>query len=378
MKNLKYILIATIFMFVGINGVSAANVEKSCSYFKDGKLIVGLQINDDGTATGLILDENYTGSTKVIPVNNWPTKKSIYETNNKCPNFAVINYDTSIPSMSVSDDESELSGPNKTVGVSNEYDEEGFTEILEDMTSDDAERTCLYESNDKKTKIEVQFKKVTLLGFDLGINPIIKVPYLNDAQPETNSGSFANWLDKESIYKNSPKCFGYGLVYYYDKGRYSDNYYYAASTIEEAMEIYNQHTGDPLKKNLTIVSLIEDSKVPIADNNDDIDNPSEYEIGCDIFGDTIVEIIKRIYGYFKWIIPVLIIILSMLDFVKVVGTGKDDDFKKAQNNLIKRIILGVVFFLVPTLISFIINFSGITEQFTNGESIWSAVTCILE
>lgn len=107
----------------------------------------------------------------------------------------------------------------------------------------------------------------------------------------------------------------------------------------------------------------------------------DYVTGCDMLGgegSATIKIIKKLYGYFTWIIPILVVVLSILDFVKVVGAGDDKDFKKAQNNLAKRIIIGIVFFLVPLIVSLFINISGITDNFTNGDSIIETITCVLK
>ncbi|MDD3453407.1 MAG: hypothetical protein PHN42_03975 [Bacilli bacterium] len=116
------------------------------------------------------------------------------------------------------------------------------------------------------------------------------------------------------------------------------------------------------------------------DKNGDEDEDIDTSV-CSILGgensDTIL-IIREIYNYFTWIIPVLIVVLSILDFVKVIGSGDDKDLKAAGNNLIKRIIVGVAFFLVPLLVKLFINISGITENITDGDSIVAIISCVLK
>lgn len=379
MKNLKYILIAVIIMFIGINGVSAKEVEKTCQYFSD-SLDASLTIYDDGTAQGGLI--TYNKNNTVVPsvfVGNWSDKKSIYSTNKKCPNYALVAYDGNVlnTKMFVSDDESELSGlgygTNALIGTSTEYDPEGGKDHAEDIQNQlGLDKSCLYESDDKRTKLDIKFKDKFLIGLDVDIS----IAYFNNALPKANGATFANWSQKKQVYTQNKKCFDYGVIMYIRnaQAQIDENFYYFAESLQEAQEIYNQYSTNSDVKDIAIVSI--SSNIP-SNNEGENDNP-EYKYGCDIFGDTLVDIIRQIYGYFKWIIPVLIVILSMLDFVKVVGTGKDDDFKKAQNNLLKRVVMGVLFFLIPTLISLVINFSGITEQFENGDSIIEAVTCILK
>lgn len=262
---------------------------------------------------------------------------------------------------------------------------------INEVSASHLDRTCIYETNDGNTKLAVKWEERTIGALGSNIQDVgadIKITYFNTQNVLLENSSIANLADKKNEYMNNKKCFDYGVIMYFENIMVYFKFY-LANTLDEATKIYNEQGNEAIAKQ--IVSLVNDS-IPVedweniinpddsngdGDNDNDVITP-EYETGCHIFGDTIIGIIKQIYGYFKWIIPVLIIVLSMLDFLKVVGTGKDDDFKKAQNNLLKRIILGVVFFLIPTLISVIINFSGITEQIDNKNSIWDAVTCILE
>lgn len=91
-----------------------------------------------------------------------------------------------------------------------------------------------------------------------------------------------------------------------------------------------------------------------------------------------VRIIKQIYGYIKIIIPILIIVLSISDFIKVIGTGKDDDMKKSIKKFTIRIIVAIVFILVPILISLFIKVSGISSQYSGLNDGLKAIFCILE
>lgn len=77
------------------------------------------------------------------------------------------------------------------------------------------------------------------------------------------------------------------------------------------------------------------------------------------------KLVKEIYGIAKIVVPVLIVILSIIDFLKVVLLSDEKDYKNAWNKLIKRVIVGIIFFVVPALVSLIINISGIdtTQNF---------------
>ena len=115
---------------------------------------------------------------------------------------------------------------------------------------------------------------------------------------------------------------------------------------------------------------IEDSKNQYNDNS-----------VCGLLGgenSATVSIIRKVYGYIKVIIPILIIALGIADFIKVIMSGKDDDMKKALNNFIKRIILAIVFILLPILISLIIDLSGLATQYPSLNGGIKAIVCIFK
>ena len=73
------------------------------------------------------------------------------------------------------------------------------------------------------------------------------------------------------------------------------------------------------------------------------------------------DIISMIYNVLKWIkyiLPALIIILTMLDFIKAIAAQNDDDMKKAQGKFIKRLIVAALLFLLPLIINFVLQTFG--------------------
>lgn len=62
----------------------------------------------------------------------------------------------------------------------------------------------------------------------------------------------------------------------------------------------------------------------------------------------------NIVRWVKYIIPVAVIALGILDFIKAIGSDKDDEMKKAQGRFIKRLIAAALIFIVPFLIEFVL------------------------
>ncbi len=80
--------------------------------------------------------------------------------------------------------------------------------------------------------------------------------------------------------------------------------------------------------------------------------------------------IWQLIGYvvlvFKIVIPILLIIFGIIDLGKAVVAGKQDEVKKNVMNLVWRVIAGIIIFLIPTIISFIIGFVG---NFNNDSAV---------
>lgn len=86
----------------------------------------------------------------------------------------------------------------------------------------------------------------------------------------------------------------------------------------------------------------------------------------------IVSLAKNALMLIQIIIPILLIIWGTIDLGKAVVASKEDDIKKAQGMLIKRIIAAVIVFLLVLLTMFITGLVGGTEW----KSCWDAATIL--
>lgn len=60
----------------------------------------------------------------------------------------------------------------------------------------------------------------------------------------------------------------------------------------------------------------------------------------------------------KIVIPVIIILMGSIDFIKAIIAQKDDEIKKTQKIFIKRLIYGIAVFFVISIVSFLIGLAG--------------------
>jgi len=63
--------------------------------------------------------------------------------------------------------------------------------------------------------------------------------------------------------------------------------------------------------------------------------------------------------YPKIIVPIIIIGLGSLDLGKAVVAGKEDEMKKAQKTFVRRLIAGIVVFLIPVILNIVMYLADI-------------------
>lgn len=72
----------------------------------------------------------------------------------------------------------------------------------------------------------------------------------------------------------------------------------------------------------------------------------------------VMGLIKFILNVIRFVIPVILIIMGSFDLFRAVTAGKEEDIKKKQSIFIKRLIAGVIVFLVPTIIYILMGWIG--------------------
>lgn len=85
---------------------------------------------------------------------------------------------------------------------------------------------------------------------------------------------------------------------------------------------------------------------------------------CDaIFGDpnkegSFANYLQQIFNVFKYLAPSLVIVLSIIEFVKAIVSDDKDALMKATKKTGKRIILALLLFFIPGLINFLFHILG--------------------
>ena len=82
----------------------------------------------------------------------------------------------------------------------------------------------------------------------------------------------------------------------------------------------------------------------------------------------VLRVFKVVYIFLniaKIIVPLIIIIVGIKDFIGVTMNGKDDELKSTMNHLVKRIIAGLVIFCIPAIINYVFSLSAKYQETAN-------------
>lgn len=85
------------------------------------------------------------------------------------------------------------------------------------------------------------------------------------------------------------------------------------------------------------------------------------ELSCDgLLTPEVSELVNTIFDIIKYAGPILVVILTILDFIKAAASGNQDDIKKSANNFAKRAISAVLLFFIPLICEMLFSISGVT------------------
>lgn len=123
------------------------------------------------------------------------------------------------------------------------------------------------------------------------------------------------------------------------------------------------------------------NSIYILDENTDTINDILEETGKDqgctgsnsLLGDpndesSVAWLLQQILNFIKILGPILVVILSSVDFIQVIVKSDDESMGKAQKKLIKRLVLAALLFVIPSLVQTILEVFGITGDPTCGLS----------
>ena len=102
-------------------------------------------------------------------------------------------------------------------------------------------------------------------------------------------------------------------------------------------------------------------------NNATLDGLNQKYDNCSQLIDTKTEgsfgwLLQKLLNYIKIAGPILVVLLSALDFIKAIASSEEDAFKKAQSRLVIRLVAALALFLVPTFVELLLGLiNGIND-----------------
>lgn len=94
-------------------------------------------------------------------------------------------------------------------------------------------------------------------------------------------------------------------------------------------------------------------------NDECTNNPVPTPIDpCDLISEELMGYINEALKYIRIFVPILLLVLVATDFLKAAFSSTEDAMKKTQAKTIKRIVIAVIIFFVPTIVNLILNLTN--------------------
>lgn len=128
--------------------------------------------------------------------------------------------------------------------------------------------------------------------------------------------------------------------------------YTGASVGEALVEVICEGKTEPQKININVKN---------ASTNNDVDysgalydNVTSSEVNCSSLG-MLRKDLQGIFKVFKIVAPILVIVLSIYDFIKAITGKVDGEMKKVFIKLLKRLAFAMILFFLPNILDFFLG-----------------------
>lgn len=81
--------------------------------------------------------------------------------------------------------------------------------------------------------------------------------------------------------------------------------------------------------------------------------------GKKLFGGEFGKFLKKTYNLIKFAVPIIIIAMSIIDFIKATVSQDQKEINKAASKLVKRLAIGVLIFVLPTILEFLFKIASV-------------------
>ena len=84
--------------------------------------------------------------------------------------------------------------------------------------------------------------------------------------------------------------------------------------------------------------------------------------------DPVIRLVKSFISLIRFGVPIILIVMGTIDLAKAVLSSKEDEMKKAQGALVKRLIYAVAVFLVVTIVTVVMGM--VADSGAKGGNSW--------
>lgn len=180
-----------------------------------------------------------------------------------------------------------------------------------------------------------------------------------------------------SYYNSKPKtigpCYSYlvieeGTAQFYTSEEFKENVNSITGEVYESTRIYATNAN------------LEEVEYPNDENaswNDEYEGDLDFSKICHKgYVPRVLQFLGILLFVAKILVPFLIIAFGIMDLFKVITSGKDDQIRSSAGVLLKRFIIGVIIFFIPSFVNFFLGaIDGFDETKSEYANCW---TCILE
>ena len=89
------------------------------------------------------------------------------------------------------------------------------------------------------------------------------------------------------------------------------------------------------------------------------------------------DLVHLIVNVLKIGTPIILVVLGMIDMFKAMTAQKEDEIKKAQGLFVKRLIAGVLVFLVFVVVELLFAILGGLNSDEDNDDIWKCAVCFI-
>ena len=118
-------------------------------------------------------------------------------------------------------------------------------------------------------------------------------------------------------------------------------------------------TSDGRKKGVTIIVDAARSHVPNdigQGGTEDVSSDCDSILGKIDDKKSVAYMLQKVLNFMKFLGPLLVIALSVMDGIKAVTSGDKDALSKMLKTIMKRVIYAILLFVFPTILDFVLTF----------------------